>query len=63
MTKKTAQKTTTNTSEDCASSVVLQSAKKTTGLPVRQFHLKKAIDVNPTKASGQVAKIFITKPQ
>ena len=65
MTKKTTQKTSTHTSDDRAHQVAFCSTSKTTeGLPVRQFAPKKAVvDVTPARVSGQLANIFITKPQ
>ena len=63
-TKKKNQKTFTHTSDDRAKQVALCSTPKTTeGLPVRQFAQKKALDATPASVTGQLANIFITKPQ
>jgi hypothetical protein len=63
-TKKKTQKTFTHTNDDCANQVALCTTPKTTeGLPVRQFAQKKALDATPARVSGQLANIFITKPQ
>ena len=65
MTKKTTLKTSTHTSDDHAHQVALRSISTNTtkGLPVRQFESKKAVDVTPARVRGQLANIFITKPQ
>jgi hypothetical protein len=46
-----------------ADQVAPSVANATERLLARQNNLKKALDVTPTKVSGQLAKIVLTKPQ
>ena len=63
MTWKTVTQMTGNTSDNASRTVPQFKAKTTEHLPVRHLDLRKALQVTPTKASGQIAKHFITKPQ
>ena len=54
---------TAHTSDDASRTVLTIKAKTKEHLPLRHLNLEKALHVTPTKASGQIARNVITKPQ
>ena len=61
--KKKIQKNFAHTSDEQTHKVAAYSTKTTDGLSLRQFTQKKVLNVTTARVSGQLANIFITKPQ
>ena len=63
MAEKTTQKTTTHIKRVSADQVAPEVAKTIEGSPTRQFSNRKSQNVTTAKASGQLTKFLLTKPQ